>query len=310
MNANQTSPPDLLPPPESPEAAGTRARRSLADRILAWSFLASVVVNIAWVALVSHSNLFGGGVVPPTREHPVKVFKPIPVKPKPKKKELPPPPPPKQHKIQPPKPLKPLIHPPRPTPPRPQPHPQPQLHRMDVVTTHNNNAVSPLTVPETSPNTDVGKPTASGESAQPTPPAPAPPPPAPAPPPPAPPAPVYHAPPAPPAPVYHAPPPPPPPVYHPPPKPAIPDRDEPGVPASIDTFSLPDGTDTSTISNPNPTAEFDVDAQGHAHNIHISTGNPEVDRLLKEKIESTRFKPAVHNGVPEEGHATHAFSIG
>ncbi len=306
MNANQTSPPDLLPPPESPEAAGTRARRSLADRILAWSFLASVVVNIAWVALVSHSNLFGGGVVPPTKEHPIKVFKPIPVKPKPKKKELPPPPPPKQRKITPPKPLKPIIHPPRPTPPRPQPHPQPPLHRMAVATTHNTQAVSTITVPETSPNPDVVKPTASGESTQPTPPAP----PVQAPVYHAPPvqAPVYHAPPVQ-APVYHAPPVQAP-VYHAPAKPAIPDRDEPEAPASIDTFSLPDGLDASTISNPNPTAEYDVDAQGHAHNIHISTGNPEVDRLLKEKIESTRFKPAVHNGVPEEMHATHAFSIG
>lgn len=303
MNANQTSPPDLLPPPESPEAAGTRARRSLADRILAWSFLASVVVNIAWVALVSHSNLFGGGVVPPTREHPVKVFKPIPVKPKPKKKELPPPPPPKQHKIQPPKPLKPLIHPPRPTPPRPQPHPQPS-HQVPVARTNNKNAPPAPFIPD-APAADNSKPFISS---------PGPPVAVPKPEPPVEPTPpVQYVPPvqkapAVQAPVYHAPPPPPPPP--PPKKPAIPDRDEPGVPTSIDTFSLPDGTDTSTISNPNPTAEFDVDAQGHAHNIHISTGNPEVDRLLKEKIESTRFKPAVHNGVPEEGHSTHAFSIG
>jgi len=304
MNANQTSPPDLLPPPESPEAAGTRARRSLADRILAWSFLASVVVNIAWVALVSHSNLFGGGVVPPTREHPVKVFKPIPVKPKPKKKELPPPPPPKQHKITPPKPLKPLIHPPRPTPPRPQPHPQPQLHRMAVATTHSRNAVSTITVPETSQNPDVVKPTASGESTQPTPPAPTPPPPAPEP--------KYVAP-TPPAPVYHAPPPPPPPVYHAPPPPrkaAIPDRDEPEAIGNIEGFSLPE-VDPASITNPTVTAEWDVDAQGHPHHIKIpSSGNAEVDRKLLEWIQNFRFRPAAHNGVAEEAHLSIPFNLG
>ncbi len=301
MNANQTSPPDLLPPPESPEAAGTRARRSLADRILAWSFLASVVVNIAWVALVSHSNLFGGGAVPALKEHPIKVFHPIPVKPKPKKKELPPPPPPKQRKITPPKPLKPIIHPPRPTPPRPAP-PQPS-HQVTVVRTNNKNAPPAPFIPD-APVTDNSKPFISSPGPPVVVPKPEPP--------------VEQAPPikyeppvqqAPPVkyepPVQKAPP-----VKYEPPKSAIPDRDEPEAPASIDTFSLPDGLDASTISNPNPTAEYDVDAQGHAHNIHISTGNPEVDRLLKEKIESTRFKPAVHNGVPEEMHATHAFSIG
>jgi len=296
MNANQTSPPDLLPPPESPEAAGTRARRSLADRILAWSFLASVVVNVAWVALVSHSNLFGGGVVPPTREHPVKVFKPIPVKPKPKKKELPPPPPPRQHKITPPKPLKPIIHPPRPTPPRPAP----PLHRMNVATTHNKAAVSPIIVPETAPNPDVVRPTASGDSPVVTPPAPPPPP-----------APVYHAPPAPPAPVYHAPPAPPAPVVH--PRGWVPiDTQEASQPDGLGGDVSTDGIEASTITNGKVVISFTIDETGRFRNARIkeSCGNSELDNRYLAAVQRGRGTPAIQDHIPRDQPSTYTFPVG
>ena len=92
--------------------------RRLSDRILAWAFGGSVVVNIVWIALVSHSNLFGGGVIPPMKETAIKVFKRPP--PPPKTKPKPPPPPPKH---QPPPPhQKPLPHLTHPTPPQPHTH--------------------------------------------------------------------------------------------------------------------------------------------------------------------------------------------
>lgn len=306
MNANQTSP-DLLPPPESPEADQARSRRSLADRILAWSFLASIVVNVGWVALVSHSNLFGGGAVPALKEHPIKVFHPIPVKPKPPKPIKPPPPPPPQRK--PPPPIKQIIHPPRPVPPRPQtPHPPPPVHQMQTVTTTNKNTTTPFQMPATSPNTETTKPTASGTSSLPTPPAPTPPPPAP-------PQPKYEppTPPAPQQPAYHAPPPPPKPVYHPPPpppKPAIPDRDEPEMKGSFSDIQLPE-FDPGSVNTTSVTVTWSVDPRGHPSDIKFRpTGNSDVDDAIRNAVQNFRFRPAVHNGVAQTAPMEHTFTIG
>lgn len=70
--------------------------KSLSNRILGGSFAASVVVNLAWVAAVSHSGLFGAASgITQLHEREFKVFKPIPQKPQVKQKELTPLPPPK-----------------------------------------------------------------------------------------------------------------------------------------------------------------------------------------------------------------------
>ena len=164
-----------------------------------------------------------------------------------------------------------------------------------------------LRSPETAPNVDQ-KPTASGDSAVVTPPAPTPPPPTPpAPPPPKP------EPPAP-APVVHhdrPPPPAPKPPPPPPPKPKIPDRDEPESMQNLDSeVEIPSDIDASSITHPTVEATWEVNASGHAINIHVpSCGNPEVDRLIKEAISRSRYKPAVHNGVPQLAPLSHTFSV-
>ncbi len=72
--------------------------KSLANRILGYSFAASVVINLGWIFWVAHSDIFGSAAnIAQLHEKPIKIFKPIPVKPKPKPpKPIPPPPPPKQ----------------------------------------------------------------------------------------------------------------------------------------------------------------------------------------------------------------------
>jgi TonB family protein len=123
--------------------------KSLSDRILGWSLAASVVINLAWIALVSHSDLFGSASsFTQLHEKKIKVFKPIPQKPKPKK-ELPPPPPPKQKpppKIKPLKQIKPL-------PPRPTPRPTPPVPTHTIKVASSNRTVSTLTTPVVPENT-------------------------------------------------------------------------------------------------------------------------------------------------------------
>lgn len=132
MNEPQHAPAPA-PPEKLPEATSTRPRKSLSNRLLAYSFLVSVLVNIGWVVWVAHSDIFGGasGIVA-TRETKIKVFHPIAQKRKLKPpRPLPPPPPPKQPPhVKPPPPLRiPRTHPPPPPhvqPSRPQP-PRPKL---------------------------------------------------------------------------------------------------------------------------------------------------------------------------------------
>ena len=170
---NETQPP-IIRTPEDPtpdvlasENQSLGRQKSRQDRIFGYSTLASIAVTFGWLAWVSNSDLFGSAAtLADLKPQLIKIVKPpIPQKPKPKKKE-PPPPPPKQKPPPKIKPLKPPPPHPRPQTPRPAP-----LHRVQVATTHNTHAVSTVTVPETAPNTDQ-RPTASGESAQPTPPAP------------------------------------------------------------------------------------------------------------------------------------------
>ena len=82
---------------------------SFSNRILGGAFAASVVINLGWVTLVSHSGLFGAASsITQLHEKQFRVFKPIPQKPRPRHKDLPPLPPPKQKpppKIQPLKPI-------------------------------------------------------------------------------------------------------------------------------------------------------------------------------------------------------------
>jgi len=103
MNETQT-PPTRTPEPQTPgnqtpETQSIAKQRSLADRILLYSVVGSLLVNLGWLALVSNSNLFGGGGVADLTPKLVKLVKPpIPQKPKPKKPK-PPPPPPSKPKI-------------------------------------------------------------------------------------------------------------------------------------------------------------------------------------------------------------------
>ena len=307
MNETQTprtrTPEPQTPEPISPETQSIAKQRSLADRILAYSVIGSVLVNFGWLAWVSNSNLFGGANVAELTPKLLKIVKPpIPQKPKPKKKEKPPPPPPKQHII-PPK-IRPLKPPPPHQTPRPRPQRvQPPLHRMAVAATTNTHAVSNIVAPPSDPNPTVGTPTASGEAREVTPPAPAPPPPTP--PTPEPPAPK----PDPPAPVVHHDPPPPPPPP-PPPKPKIPDRDEPAIIGSISDISLPE-FDPSTLNTTSVTVTWEVDERGHPSNIKFRpTGNSDVDSAIRNAVQGFRFKPAVHNGVAETAQMSHTFALG
>ncbi len=308
MNETQT-PPTRTPEPQTPgnqtpETQSIAKQRSLADRILLYSVVGSLLVNLGWLALVSNSNLFGGGGVADLTPKLVKLVKPpIPQKPKPKKPK-PPPPPPKQ-KVVPPK-IRPLKPPPPHQVPRPQPRQPTPVHRMAVATTHNARAVSNVVVPETAPNVDQ-KPTASGDSAVVTPPAPAPPPPTP--PAPTPPAPA----PAPPAPVVHHDPPPPPAPKPPPPppsKPKIADRNEPAIIGSFSDISLPE-FDATTLNSPSVTVTWEVDERGRTSSIKFRpTGNSDVDSAIRNAVQGFRFKPAAHNGEAEAAHMEHTFQLG
>jgi len=306
MNETQT-PPTRTPEPQTPgnqtpETKSIAQQKSLANRVLAYSVIGSLFVNMGWLIWVSNSNLFGGASPAELTPKLLKIVKPpIPQKPKPKKKEKPPPPPPKQ-KIIPPK-VRPLKPPPPHQTPRPRPHQPQPLHRMAVATTKNTRAVSAISVPETAPNVDQ-KPTASGDSAVVTPPAPTPPPPTPAPPPPRPeppaPAPVVHV--DPPPPVHHDPPP--------PPKPKIPDRDEPAIIGSFSDISLPE-FDPSTLNTTSVTVTWEVDGRGHPSGIKFRpTGNSDVDNAIRSAVQGFRFKPAAHNGETEAAHMEHTFQLG
>lgn len=129
--------------------------KSLSNRILGYSFLASVVINMGWIAWVGHSDIFRSAATM-TNLHPqqFRIYKPIPVPPRPQPAmPLPPPPPPPKPRVQPRikplKPILPIVHHSRPVPrphpitprpvtpppvtPRPRPLPPPPVPQKPVV---------------------------------------------------------------------------------------------------------------------------------------------------------------------------------
>lgn len=270
----------------------TKMENSLSNRILGWAFGASVIINIVWVALVSGSNLFGkGGAVPQLHEVKIKTFKPIPVKPKPKPVK-PPPPPPKPPKVQP------KITPihPHPTPP------QPQRHQVQVHTTTNVHAVSPLTAPPAPP----APPGPFVPSPTPVPPAP------PAPPvPPTPPAPPAAAPPAPPpprpAPPAPPPPPPPPPVVHHPANYNVNiDHQDAVSPSAGDLNVSLDGISGTDITNSKIVISFTIDGTGRVRGARVQegSGSSELDNRYLEAIRRVHCTPAIQDHIPRESSQT------
>jgi len=298
---NETPP--VNEPLVDPASAQSRNKieKSLSDRILGYAFLASVVVNVGWIALVSHSNLFGGGsVLPQLHERPVKIFKPIPIKPKPK--PVKPPPPPPKPKVQPK--IKPLEHVrPHPTPPRPTPT------RVINVAHSNNSHAQPTPAMPTSPPTNDQSPPNPGPPSPPAPKAP--------PTPPAPPAPPAAPPPTPPAPKAPPPAPPPPPPPLPPPPPPRPRNYSPIAfqealfPDVSGDVSL-DGIDPNSITPGTVVISFVIDGTGRVRGAHVTKtcGNSEIDNRFLEAVKRTRGTPAIQEHIPHDESQVESFPVG
>lgn len=272
----------------------TKMENSLSNRILGWAFGASIIINIAWVALVSGSNLFGkGAALPILHEKPIKVFKPIPVKPKPKPVK-PPPPPPRPPKVQP------KITPihPHPTPPRPRPTP---THPVPVAHTANPNARPAPNIPPAPPTNDTSPPN-PGPPSPPAPPAPLSPPAPPAPPAVAPPAPKA----PPPAPPPPPPPPPPPVVHHPANYNAQIDQQDAVPPSAGDLNVSLDGINGTDITNGKIVISFTIDGTGRVRGAHVqeSSGSSELDNRYLEAIRRARCTPAIQDHIPRDSSQT------
>lgn len=270
--------------------------RKLSDRILAWAFGGSVLVNIAWIVLVSHSSLFGKSVIPPMQEKEIKVFKRPP--PPPKHKPKPPPPPPIHHPPPPTKPLPHITH---------QKPPPPQVHQVQAHTTNNAHTTSHLSAPPAPPPPPGPFVPTSGPSSPPAPPTP--------PTPPAPPSPPAAPPPAPPA-----PPPPPPPLPKPPPPPPPPPRPRNYSPIETQAATYPDvsgdvsldGIDPSTITPGTVVISFVISETGRVRDAHItkSCGNSEIDNRFLEAVKRTRGTPAIQEHIPHDESQSESFPVG
>ncbi len=296
---NQTKLPDprldTPPPAETPEQRGT-----LGGRILGYSFLASVVINLGWLGWVSSSDLFGGKA--PLDLHPqvIKMVK-IAQKPKPKPPEKKPPPPPPPPKQPPPKPLK--------TPPKVQPKlirpkaaaPRPSPTRA-VPTARSNRSVSNVPAMPYAPPADTGPVNPGVESHQPpTPPAPPQPDPVPV-------APVAQAPKPEPKPT---PPPPPPPKVDPPkPKGWVPieSREAMNVP-SVDVSA--DGIDAGSINNNEIVISYTIDETGRVKGARIkkSCGSSELDNRVLDAVRRQRCAPAIQDHIPRESREEFHFPV-
>ena len=310
MNETQTPTPRTPEPQtleaQTPETQSLARQKSRQDRIFSYSAVASLAISFGLLAWVSNSDLFGSAInISDLKPQLIKIVKP-PILQKPKKKEKPPPPPPKQHIIPP------KIRPLKPPPPRPRPQtPRPApLHRVQVATTHNTRAVSTITVPDSAPNTDQ-RPTASGTSVNPTPPAPQQiPTPTPAPPP------VQEV---------VKPTPPPPPVQEvvkpkpPPPPPPRPRNysaiasQEAGPVGDYAQVDMPSSVDVSQLSSTTVTVSYEVDEEGHASRVRITTGkgsgNADLDDACKEAIRRTRFKPAIQDHLKLSAPGEYTFTV-
>ena len=274
--------------------------KSLSDRILAWSLTASVVINLAWIALVSHSDIFGAASsFTQLHEKKIKVFKPIPQKPKPKK-VLPPPPPPKQPKIPPKiKPIKPIKQL-KPLP-RPTPRPTPPAPTRTIHVASSNHSTSTLTTPVVPENTGQVAPVVPTYTPQPTTP-------------PAPPAPV--APPAPPAPPAPVAPPAPKPIAVVKPAPVVEKPKPPGwVPIETQEADFPTPSvdiDASEGASGTVIISFTIDEKGRARNVHVKRGCgvSEVDEKCADAVRQAQGTPAIQDHIPRDASYSVTFNIG
>jgi TonB family protein len=282
--------------------------KSLSDRILGWSLTASVVINLAWIALVSHSDIFGAAAsFTQLHEKKIKVFKPIPQKPKPKEVK-PPPPPPRQKpppKIKPLKQIKPL-------PPRPTPRPTPPVPTHTIKVASSKRTTSTLTTPVVPENTGPIAPVVPTYT------------------------PTVQAPPvqAPPvqAPPVQAPPVQTPPVQAPPvkviPVQAPPVHVDPPPPTKtkygydpnfnrseaelIGDVPAPDVSGLTTEPSNNCVISYTVDEEGHITRVRIkqTSGSPDFDDRCKAICEHLRYKPAVQDGIPHSFPVLQTFTYG
>lgn len=301
---NETQLPDTrldTPPPEDT----LEKRSSLGGRILGYSFLASVVINLGWLGWVSSSNLFGGKA--PLDLHPqtVKLVK-IAQKPKPKPPKLKPPPPPPPPKQKPPPPLKtpPKVQPKIIKPRAAAPHPSP-THQVHVVHSTRSNSPAPAmptgvsqpAVP-VNPGVETHAPVT---------------PPAPPQPDPLPPAPVVQAPPPKPDPPKPkpTPPPPPPPVVRPKPPGWVAIDVQQAVDVPMPDVST-DGIDTSSLTpGKDVVISYTIDETGHVKNARIkeSCGNSELDNRVLRGIQRGRGAPAIQDHIPRESRHEYDYQI-
>ena len=300
---NETQLPDTrldTPPPEDT----LEKRSSLGGRILGYSFLASVVINIGWLGWVSSSNLFGGKA--PLDLHPEKLkMVRIAQKPKPKPPKMKPPPPPPPPKQKPPPPLKtpPKVQPKIIKPRAAAPHPSP-THVVAVA--HSPRSATPAPSMPSGPPQPAVPVNPGVESHQPpTPPAPPQPDPVPV-------APVPVAPrPTPPPPVVHHDPPPPPPKPDPPkPKGWVPieTRDAENV-ANVDVSA--DGVDAGSITGNEVVIGYTIDETGHVKNARVkkSCGSSELDNRVLQQVQRQRCAPAIQDHIPRESREEFHFPV-
>jgi len=323
----QNRPPDkprLTLVTSHPNAEPMEARKARGDRLLAWAFAGSLLVNAALVALLSHADLFGQGRNAEAVRHVrVQVYKPpikLPPPPKPKPGVLPPPPKPRAPLKAPraarrtpparaPRALRPHAAPPTPVPPphaaAPTPRPRAPIPPP---------AMRPHTLPPAlTPTQHTAR--AAGPSA--TPPAPprllpTPAPFTPAPPhfsPPAP-APPVILPPSPPAPVKRDDPPParhdpapPPPVKR---DPAPVRREEPKRPANW----VPVESQGAEVKGP-CVVSFEIGENGRVSNVRIrkSSGSADFDRACQDAIRRARCAPAIQDHIPQTQRMSYPFSL-
>lgn len=282
-------------PPTTEDAQPQSGDSKRGDRILAWCFLASILINLGFGLWLNFADIYGEKRQAETNKimH-VKIYRaPIKQKPKPKPK-IPPKPPKVVH----------VVHVrPRPTPPPPRPAQHFTVGHHSTSTRAVAVEAPPPPVVE-APVQPVQPEATTVEKAPPAPP------PTPEPP--------YHAPPAPPAPVYHAPPAPPKPVYHAPPAPpARPRNYLPGVEtrlATLDDSSIksPDTSamDTGSITGP-CVLTFEVSENGRISHVRIqkSSGNHDFDSACVDVVQGGRGTPAVQDHIPYSAPGVYTFSM-
>jgi hypothetical protein len=93
-------------------------------------------------------------------------------------------------------------------------------------------------------------------------------------------------------------------------RPSLPDRDEPEVVGSFHDIDLPDGIDLSSLNVKDVHATWEVDGRGRVSSIRFKpTGISEVDDAIRQAIQNSRYRPAVHNGQAVTMSMEHDFRI-